>query len=402
MARRVEIPVVYLSGLAQGFALVTVPAASSLLTSPRGYAFTSAEYGALFVPMVAGAIAASAAGGLLALRWGLKRLFLTGVSLDVLAMAVVALSAAFLGRHTPSYVTLLVAMLLLGFGFGATLTALNSLAPGFFPKRSETALTALHTLLGAGTALAPLFVSAAVGRGWWWIPALVAVVLLTLVIVGSTQPLLISQPAPPASGGPFSFLRNISGRLWAFLALVLLYGIAETLFGNWAILFLHGNRGFGVRAAGFALAAFWAMVTVGRLLIAIASVWLAPRWFYRTLPVLLFAAFLLVPHMATPAAAIAAFGFAGLACSAFLPLSVGFAEEQFPRLAELMGGEMIAAYMVGYGIASFAVGALVHSGAARLGNLYSDAGLLAAAMAILAFFLTKSARQEPRAHNQPG
>jgi fucose permease len=338
---------------------------------------------------------------LLALRWGLKRLFLAGVSLDVLAMGMVALSAAFLGRHTLSYATLLVAMLLLGFGFGSTLTALNSLAPGFFPQRSETALTALHTLLGTGTALAPLFVSAAVGRGWWWIPALVAVVLFALAILGSTQPLRIAQPPPLPAGGPLGFLRNLSGRLWAFLALVLLYGIAETLFGNWAILFLHGNRGFGVRTAGFALAAFWAMVTVGRLLIAVASVWLAPRWFYRALPVLLFAAFLLVPHTATSATAIAAFGFAGLACSAFLPLSVGFAEEQFPRLAELMGGEMIASYMVGYGIASFAVGALIHSGTARLGNLYSDAALLAAVMALLAFFLTKPAKHAPQTRRQP-
>ncbi len=395
MARHVEIPIVYLAGLAQGFALVTLPAASSLLTSPRGYAFTRAEYGALFVPMVAGAIAASAAGGLLAFRWGLKRLFLAGVSLDVLAMALVALSAAFLGRHALSYATLLGAMLLLGFGFGATLTALNSLAPGFFPERSETALTALHTLLGTGTALAPLFVSAAVGRGWWWIPALVAVVLLVLALAGATQPLRIAQPAPLPAGGPLGFLRNISARLWAFLALVLLYGVAETLFGNWAILFLHGDRNFSARSAGLALAAFWAMVTVGRLVIAIASVWLAPRWFYRALPLLLVAAFLLVPGAATPAAAIAAFGFSGLACSAFLPLSVGFAEEQFPRLAELMGGEMIAAYMVGYGIASFAVGALVHSGAARLGNLYSDASLLGAVMAVLAFFLTKFPKREP-------
>lgn len=393
MARRIEIPVVYLAGLAQGFALVTVPAASGLLTSPRGYAFTGVEYGALFVPMVAAAIAASAAGGVLAYRWGLKRLFLAGVLLDVGAMALVALSAAFLGEHVPSYGTLIVAMLVLGGGFGATLTAINSLAPGFFPERSETAITALHTLLGTGTALAPLFVSAASGRGWWWIPALVAAVLLTLALVAATQPLRVAQPAPKASaGGGFTFLRGLSGRLWAFLALVALYGISETLFGNWAILYLHGERAFSARMAGLALAAFWAMVTVGRLAIAVASVWLPPRWIYRALPVLLVGAFLVVPHGATPAAAIAAFGFAGLACSAFLPLSVGIAEEQFPRLAELMAGELMAAYMVGYGIASFAVGPLVDSGAMRLGSIYSGASVVAAAMIVLAFLLTRRAK----------
>ncbi len=390
MARRVEVPVAYLAGLAQGFALVVLPAASGLLTSPHGYGFTGVEYGALFVPMVAAAIAASAGGGLLALRWGLKRLFLIGVLLDVVAMGLVALSAAFMGMHVPSYATLIVGTLALGGGFGAALAALNSLAPGFFPEHSETALTALHTLLGTGTALAPIFVSVAGGRGWWWIPALVAGILLLLGLVGSTQSFKIDAPTPSLpSGGAFGFLRGLSDRLWVFIALVVLYGISETLYGNWAILYLHGERGFSVREAGLALAAFWAMVTVGRLLAAIAAVWCPPRWIYRGLPVLLLIAFLVVPHAATPATAIAGFGFAGLACSAFLPLSVGLAEEQFPHVAELMAGELMAAYMIGYGVASFAVGPIVDSGWIGLGSIYSGAGVVAAAMIAMVFLLTR-------------
>jgi fucose permease len=397
VARRIEISIVYLAGLAQGFALVVVPAASGLLTSPRGYALTGVEYGALFVPMVAGAIAASAAGGVLALRWGLKRLFLGGVALDIAAMALVALSAAFIGRHVPSYSTLIVAMLALGGGFGSTLTALNSLAPGFFPDHAEPALTALHTLLGTGTALAPILVSTVNGRGWWWIPAMVAALLLLLALAGSTQPLTIATPARAAAGGPFAVLRGFSGRLWAFVAVVLLYGIAETLYGNWAILYLHGERGLSAHWAGLALAAFWGMVTVGRLIIAVASVWIPPRHVYRVLPLLLLAAFLLVPHAATGAGAIAAFGFAGLACSAFLPLSIGFAEEQFPQFAQLMAGELIAAYMIGYGVASFGVGPLVDSGALRLGGIYAGASVVAAAMIALSFVLARAP-----AANQPG
>ena len=90
--------------------------------------------------------------------------------------------------------------------------------------------------------------SAASGRGWWWIPALVAAVLLLLAIAGSTQPLHIEETAPSLpAGGPFAFLRGLSGRMWAFLALVVLYGISETLYGNWAILYLHGERGVSAR-----------------------------------------------------------------------------------------------------------------------------------------------------------
>jgi FHS family glucose/mannose:H+ symporter-like MFS transporter len=393
VARHVEIATVYIAGLAQGFALVVVPGASALLTSPHGYALTGVEYGALFVPMVAGAIAASGAGGVLATRWGLKRLLLTGVLLDFAAMALVAASAAFIGRHVPAYAALIAGMLALGAGFGATLTALNSLAPGFFPDRAEAALTALHTLLGTGTALAPIFDTQASGRGWWWIPALVGALLLLLAIVGSGQPLSAALAAPaPRAAGHMDFLKNLSGRLWSFAAIVVLYGISETLCGNWAILYVHGERGFPARQAGLALAAFWAMVTVGRLAIAIASSWIAPRILYRALPILLFAAFLLIPHSGSPAAAIAAFGFAGLACSGFLPLSVSFAEEQFPGLAELLAGELIAGYMIGYGVASFGVGPLVDSGALKLGSIYSWASIIALAMIVLSFLVTRPSK----------
>jgi fucose permease len=383
VARRAEIAIVYLAGLAQGFALVVVPAAAALLTSPQGYAFTDTEYGALFVPLVIGAVAASVTGGVLAARWGLRRLFLAGLLLDVVAMGLVALSAAFLGQPGPAYGTLLVAMFLLGLGFGSTLTAVNSLAPGFFPDHAESALTALHTLLGSGTALAPALVGAASGRDWWWMPALVATLLLVLAGAGLTQPLRIAV-APPASP------RRLPGRLWAFLGVAALYGICETLYGNWAILYLHGERGVPARAASFALTAFWAMLSLGRLLIAVAAVWLPPRWVYRALPGLLVISFLAVSRAATPASGIVLFGLAGLACSAFLPLSVGLAQRQVPRLADLMAGAAMAAYMGGYGIASFAVGPMVHAGWTGLGGMYAWASLVAATMVVMAFRLTRT------------
>ena len=47
MAKRSEVGLVYLSGLVQGLALVTFPAASSIFTSPhpQGYGFSSTQYG---------------------------------------------------------------------------------------------------------------------------------------------------------------------------------------------------------------------------------------------------------------------------------------------------------------------------------------------------------------------
>ena len=58
-ATRTEVGLVYLTGLVQGLALVTFPAASSVFTSPHGYGFSNTRYGAMFLPQVLLAILAS-------------------------------------------------------------------------------------------------------------------------------------------------------------------------------------------------------------------------------------------------------------------------------------------------------------------------------------------------------
>ena len=49
MATRTETSVVYAAGVVQGIALVTFPAASTILTDPAEYDLSSTQYGTLFV-----------------------------------------------------------------------------------------------------------------------------------------------------------------------------------------------------------------------------------------------------------------------------------------------------------------------------------------------------------------
>jgi hypothetical protein len=49
---RTENVVVYASGLMQGIALVTFPAASTIFTAKAGYSLTTPQYGAMFLPQV--------------------------------------------------------------------------------------------------------------------------------------------------------------------------------------------------------------------------------------------------------------------------------------------------------------------------------------------------------------
>src|SRR5437660_6128155 len=140
MPQRAEVLLVYLAGLVQGLALVTFPAASSIFTSPHGYDLSASRYGLMFIPQVVLAIAASSLGPRLAQRWSLKRVLQAGLSTNLLAMALLAFSALMQHLSGVAYGILLVATGSLGFGFGATVMALNTYAAQFFPRRADRAI----------------------------------------------------------------------------------------------------------------------------------------------------------------------------------------------------------------------------------------------------------------------
>ena len=71
--------------------------------------------------------------------------------------------------------------------------AANTYAEEFFPGRADSAVLALNALLGAGTALAPIFVIVFVGLGaWWLLPVLVGVVLVVLLLFSARAPLQVA------------------------------------------------------------------------------------------------------------------------------------------------------------------------------------------------------------------
>lgn len=128
-----EVGLIYLTGLVQGLAFVTFPAASSVFTSPHGYGFSSTRYGAMFLPQVLLAILASGLAPKFANRWGLKRVLVLGVFADLVAMSLLASSNLLMASPDTAFRLLLVATGALGFGFGATVMALNTYAQDFFP-----------------------------------------------------------------------------------------------------------------------------------------------------------------------------------------------------------------------------------------------------------------------------
>ncbi len=394
LARVPEIGVVYAGGLTQGLALVSFPAAATILTSADGYGLTSSQYGSIYLPLFVGSVLASLLAPALARRHGLKTVLVTGLAANGAAMAVFALSALMISVPGTAYAMLLAATGLLGIGFGATLTAINAFAAGFFPNRSETAVTALHTLLGTGTALAPLIVALLTKGGQWWLlPLAIAIAAVALIMLALTQTLRIpAEDDEAASLGAAAVARALPVRTWVWIGFALLYGVCETLFGNWGTVYLHEQRSLPPATANLALAVFWAAVTVGRLLVAVASTKVPPSAILRVLPVLITLALVGVALASGPTFGVLAFAFAGLACSACLPLSIGTASSENPRFVETISGWMVAAYMMGYGIGAFAVGPLRQIGDLPLSAVYSSATVIGVAMVVLALVLARAPR----------
>jgi hypothetical protein len=395
------------AGLVQGIVLVTFPAASTIFTAPGSYDLSRSQYGLMFVPQVVTAVAAALLGaGLigpgLASRHGEKYLYLAGLLADLAAMLLLIVSWFVAHQHAAAYGLLLVATACLGAGFGLAVPALNTLTAAFHPAAVDRAVLVLNALLGLGTALAPVFVAVFVGLGFWTgLPVLAACLLVGLFGVSLRLPLRPQAPAPAPAAPPTAGGRLPAG-FWLFGAFALLYGVCETMNGNWSQLDMTSSLHTGASVAALALTAFWAMVTAGRVLFATVQRWLPSRVTYHGLPFLLAGTFVLIAVLPSgaPAAAVGAFGLAGLGCSALLPLTISFGQEKLASHQAVVAGGVIACYQVGYGIAAFGVGPLASAGV-RLPVIFGASAAVAAAMGLVSLAVARR-RPSPQAlHPRP-
>lgn len=384
--------IIYTTAILQGMAMVSFPASATVLKDVAG--FTDAQYGLIFIPQIVATIIGSLVGGGLARRMGLKSLL--AVTLVASALSQVGLlTAVEVLAPANAFFGVLASTATFGLAFGLGAAPLNTYPALLFPHRSDTALVALHTLLGFGLALGPLLVGSLTRAEMW-------LAYPALLIAGSVLPLaLLPWSRPPAyrsdegeaeePGGRVSAERPLTRPvLWGFVAIVILYAFAEGTFANWCIVFLHEERGIALTEASLALAVFWAAIAGGRLLASVVLLKVEAEWLWLALPLMMILAFLLVPSAHTAALGIGLFALAGLACSAFFPISVGLISKRFPASTALVSSLMIASLMIGVGLGSFVIGPL--RSALSLERLYQYSSLYPAAVLALALVMVARRR----------
>lgn len=396
MSSQAESRTVYAAGLVQGVVLVTFPAASTIFTSPSQYGLSNTQYGAMFLPQAVVAVGTALAQGGLAERFGAKQVYLTGLAANLAAMLLLIVSRFVQAERPLAYGLLLAATACLGAGFGLTVPSLNTFAAAFHPDAVDRSVLVLNSLLGLGTALAPLFVAAFVGLGVWVaLPVLAASGVVVLFGVSARLPLRVAADRRAGRRPP------IPRQFWVFACFAVLYGFCETMNGNWSQLDLT-SLGVSATLASLALTVFWAMVTAGRVLFAAIQRWFPSRLAYHVLPFLLAGAFVLISVLPRGSAGlgIVAFALAGFGCSALLPLTISFGQEKLVSMAAVISGLLIACYQLGYGIAAFGVGPLRDAGLS-LPDLFGASAVVAVVLGGLSFGVAHG-RPSPRSlHPRP-
>jgi predicted MFS family arabinose efflux permease len=378
---------VYGAALLQGMTLVSFPASSAVLRSMHG--FSDAQYGAIFLPQVGLAVVGSVLGGALAARVGLRALLIAAMLANALSQ--LALAATLQLSHEAAYLAVLAGTGTMGFGFGLLGAPMNSYPPLFFPRRRETAVVAVHTLVGVGLTVGPaLFGVLQMGGDWGAFPLSLMAMALLLAGVAAAVALPSSERTSQAVAHEAASRPATSPVFWMFFAIGVIYAFAEGTFSNWIVVYLQDGKHLGPAIAALALSVFWGALVAGRLLISVLVLHVPARRIWIALPALMGAIFLALPSATTPVLGIGLFALAGLACSAFFPLSIALVSERFPRDVSWVSSMMIAALMIGVGLGSFAIGALRNQLAFE--QLYQLSVIYPALVLMLAFLTTRQGR----------
>lgn len=349
-----KIIAIYLSGFLVGIALVLFPAAGNLFVDDAYHGLTSAEYGSIYLPQIILAIISSLSAPRIARKVGMKKVLLWGLLSLFTAMLLMVASNKYM-EGSIDYWIIMAATAFLGTGFGLTITALNPFAYQLFPGKETSAVTAMHIMLGLGTASSAIVLNFFLEQGLWWIaPTVVGFVILAMLLF--TMPLSMKLQKDPSAEEKTS--KKIPKRIWLYVLVVFLYGASEATFGNFGAVFLEKEGGLSLAKASIGLSLFWAGITVGRVVFTFVALRYSTRILYIIAPFLVALTFFLLPSAQSEILLLTFMMMAGIGLSFLFPKSISVATEEFPKYASLISGALVAAIQLGTGFSSNVIGIL--------------------------------------------
>ncbi len=394
MKRFSQISLFYLDAFFLGICLIVIPAASFIFKGSEAGGLSDQQYGISFLPMNASAVVVCLFFRKALARWGRSRL----LTVSFIFLGGYLTSILFAGRFAQGncevFLWVLGANLCLGIGFGFLLSVLNLVTAETDPPRQEALLLGLHAALGVGAAISPLLVHFFNHRGdWTQSICLLFVLWAGLLILGTMGGVLrggepaLAVPNPGTAAGQSQ--RGLFPRgAWFFFGAIFIYGIAESIAGNWSAIYLTRVKAFSEATAASCLSVFWIMLTAGRLLSSVVSMRVDVRKLYRLSPILMAFSFFCLLRLSRESAAIATYGMIGFSCSYFFPLSIGLAVAYFENLKEAFSSVGVAALMAGVSVGSSLTGCLQAAGWLKVEQTMSLAAIASVVLVGFAWLIS--------------
>lgn len=199
----------------------------------------------------------------------------------------------------PSFLLLLLFMLLSGFGRG-TFVNLGNATMNEATEGSGSAINLLHTFFAIGAFIAPLMVGIAIkaNLGWRFAVVIVAALSFILLVVLVLMPYKVKKGV---EGIPiekekrsFEFLKN--KRYYLFMGILFFYVGTEISMNGWIVTYLTNSKELPVILSQSVLSVLWLAIIFGRLLCAYISTKLSKEKIilFSSLGAALFFLFLLV------------------------------------------------------------------------------------------------------------
>jgi fucose permease len=232
----------------------------------HGFGQPLAGLGELLIGSLCGYLAVSSTAGSTLRRFG--------TSTVLIGSAVTGCAGAGLIAATPWWAGVVAGALLLGAAGGGLDAALNTVVA--LAGRTRL-MNLLHAAYGMGAALGPLAVTAALAAASSWRAAYTGLFALTAILAVAWIGLRGAFPPLPRHDGPgagpsrpgrrrtLGGDRRLRAAVWLSLGVFFCYTGLEVAVSSWSASFLRGPGGLPATMAGFAVFAYWAGLTAGRV-----------------------------------------------------------------------------------------------------------------------------------------
>jgi MFS family permease len=359
----------YLLTLILGSSFTMIPSSSGFLLSTCGMGLSKLDYGNVFILLISGALFTSYFGGIIAKNIGIKNLLIFGLCMSSISMGLFSLESLFLQKVGLSYPVLMLILFFLGTGYGAMMTSLST----YFLHRKGL-FQNLFIALGMGACISPLLFKVCLTLGVWWAAPLV--VACTLALLTIFVLFLFPKPDKRSPIATFSLQCIAQKRgLLLFVGMTVFYGICETLFSTWGIVFLKQDKGISELVASYSLFFFWFFVMLGRFVIA-GYARLSLKKIFIALGVMLAIACIAAGLSSSTASVLIIFSLAGLGCSSLLPLIYQCCQKHLEGREMAISGMLGGMYIIGYGLSAAGVACIERRAQISFASVFIAVGIL--------------------------